>query len=265
MHLSNHNVCHGLFVQSLPAYQGRQAVKHQVVLAPMTRLRADANHRVRRPGTLLLTHATIIAARAGGATHAPGSIHKTSLLHGDSVPQVTDAVHGKPSFIFSKEVALGRLTDMDVPPHPLTVPEIKEYVDLFANNAIKAGFDAANGYLIHRFLHDEYGGSTLPPRNRWRHGNDPIPTSSYVISQLAQCHPDLAYLHLVEPPITLLAHTCHESNERPCAAWASRRLVQAGGYTRQTALETAEESMLQPDLVTRIEKDIVYTPYDRLT
>ena len=60
-------------------------------------------------------------------------------------------------------------------PRPLTIPEIKEYVDLFAmaaQNAVsRAGFDAveihcANGYLIDQFLQttsnnrtDIYGGS----------------------------------------------------------------------------------------------------------
>jgi NADPH2 dehydrogenase len=61
-----------------------------------------------------------------------------------------------------------------VPPRPLTIPEIKEYVELFgvaARNAIAAGFDGveihgANGYLVDQFLQtntnertDEYGGS----------------------------------------------------------------------------------------------------------
>jgi NADPH2 dehydrogenase len=60
-------------------------------------------------------------------------------------------------------------------PRPLTIPEIKEYVDLFAtaaqNAVFRAGFDAveihcANGYLIDQFLQttsnnrtDIYGGS----------------------------------------------------------------------------------------------------------
>jgi NADPH2 dehydrogenase len=60
-------------------------------------------------------------------------------------------------------------------PRPLTIPEIKEYVDLFAvaaqNAVFRAGFDAveihcANGYLIDQFLQttsnnrtDVYGGS----------------------------------------------------------------------------------------------------------
>ncbi|KAK6985072.1 putative inactive dehydrogenase EasA [Favolaschia claudopus] len=268
-------------------------------------------HRARRPGKLPVTDAMIIAARAGGTAH-------TRLLHGDKC--VTDTVHHKTSFIFSQQTGDPSFPYVSVSNVQLTDMDIKEYVALFAQSAksaIEAGFDgveihAANRYLIHQFLHDEvnhrmdeYGGSVenrarfafeilsgaertairFSPWNQIQYMamRDPIPTFSYVISQLAQCHPDLAYLHLVEPPI-VGAFFCDENSAGahvPCAAWASRRLVRAGGYTHQTALETAEESdnliarilllllmmfiMLQPDLVTRIEKDIPYTPYDRLT
>ena len=62
----------------------------------------------------------------------------------------------------------------DHPPRPLSIKEIEEYPQIYAQaaeNAIKAGFDgielhSANGYLINQFLHetvnnrtDEYGGS----------------------------------------------------------------------------------------------------------
>jgi NADPH2 dehydrogenase len=64
---------------------------------------------------------------------------------------------------------------VDTPdPHPLTIQEIDEYVDLYttaAKNAMEAGFDgveihSANGYLLDQFVQDvsnnrtdEYGGS----------------------------------------------------------------------------------------------------------
>jgi NADPH2 dehydrogenase len=90
---------------------------------------------------------------------------------------VTDAVHAKQSFIFTQLWALGRAADPDVlteeggfpfvssgniklsegtaTPRPLTVEEIKKYVNYYATaamNAIKAGFDGveihgANGTL----------------------------------------------------------------------------------------------------------------------
>ena len=110
-------------------------------------------------------------------------------------------MHANGSFIFLQLWALGRTADPavlkreggfdlvapspiptgavaggeeQVIPRELTVPEIKEYVQLYANaarNAVEAGFDgvelhAANGYLLDQFLQtvsnhrtDEYGGS----------------------------------------------------------------------------------------------------------
>ncbi|KAK7031848.1 putative inactive dehydrogenase EasA [Favolaschia claudopus] len=340
-----------------PIKVGKLALRHRVVLAPMTRLRANAEHvpylplvaeyyaqRAHRAGTLLLSEATLIAPRAGGAGHAPGIYTKDQIA---AWRQVTDTVHAQGSFIFSQQVALGRVANVaqlqakdpsfpyvssgnvalsgrDVAPRALTVPEIKEYAALYAQsakNAIEAGFDGveihgANGYLVHQFLHDEvnnrtdeYGGSVenrarfpleivdavveaigaertairLSPWNQIQDMamRDPIPTFSYVITQLAQRHPDLAYLHLVEPRI-VGAFTreegtvgSHESNDELRAIWAPRQLIRAGGFTRQTALETAEEGddliafgryfTSNPDLVTRIEKDIPFKPYDRPT
>jgi NADPH2 dehydrogenase len=109
--------------------------------------------------------------------------------------QIADSVHAKGSFIYMQLWALGRADHLkslkaedlelvgpsDIPikgkpvPRPLTVDEIKEYVELYrtaAEYAVKqAGFDGveihnANGYLLDQFLQDvsnnrtdEYGGS----------------------------------------------------------------------------------------------------------
>ena len=121
------------------------------------------------------------------------------LLNYRSV-KITDAVHGKGSFIYAQLWAIGptanpelidaespgqnvvpvgpspvKLAGASVVPRPLTIPEIKEYVQWFkraAEAAVnQAGFDGvmvhgANGYLIDQFLQDvsnkrtdEYGGS----------------------------------------------------------------------------------------------------------
>jgi NADPH2 dehydrogenase len=75
---------------------------------------------------------------------------------------------------------------------------------------------------------------------------DPLPTFSYVISQLAVRHPTLAYLHLVEPRISgggtrdLETIKKHESNNALAAVWALRALVRTGGFTREGAIEVAE-------------------------
>ncbi|KAF7362628.1 putative inactive dehydrogenase EasA [Mycena venus] len=188
-----------------PALVGEVHLNHRVVYAPTTRFRADENHtplplvaeyyqqRASVPGTLLISEATFIAARAGGFKHAPGIWSDEQIT---AWKKVTDAVHAKGSYIYLQLWALGRAADIvvlaeegmpadsyvsasDVPlsfvsasyipqerrraPRPLTVEEIQEYIQLYAmaaSNAVhKAGFDgveihAANGYLLDQFLHD---------------------------------------------------------------------------------------------------------------
>jgi NADPH2 dehydrogenase len=64
---------------------GTAALQHRVVLAPLTRYKASEAHvpylplvaeyyaqRASKPGSLLITEATFIAARAGGYAHIPG-------------------------------------------------------------------------------------------------------------------------------------------------------------------------------------------------
>ncbi|PSR72861.1 hypothetical protein PHLCEN_2v11274 [Hermanssonia centrifuga] len=190
-----------------PIKVGTSLLGHRAVLAPLTRYRANSAHvhgdlavehyeqRGSTPGTLLITEATFIAQRASGYAHVPG------IWTDDQVAawkRVTDAVHKKGSYIYIQLWAIGRAADPKVlkeedpdlpyvsasdvqltgkpfPPRPLTVAEIKEYVQLFAtaaSNAVhRAGFDGielhnANGYLPDQFLQnvtnkriDEYGGS----------------------------------------------------------------------------------------------------------
>ncbi|KAF8868497.1 hypothetical protein BD779DRAFT_982686 [Infundibulicybe gibba] len=155
------------------------------------------SQRASVPGTLLITEATFIAAQAGGYANIPGIWSQPQI---NAWKQITDGVHANGSFIFLQLWALGRAADpatlaaedssfpfisasniklRDRPasepaPRPLTLAEIDEYVDLYAQaarNAVQAGFDGveihgANGYLIDQFLQDvtnkrddEYGGS----------------------------------------------------------------------------------------------------------
>ncbi|KAF7360493.1 putative inactive dehydrogenase EasA [Mycena venus] len=302
-----------------PALVGDVHLNHRVVYAPTTRFRADENHtplplvteyyqqRASVPGTLLISEATYIAARAGGFKHVPGIWSDEQIA---AWKKVTDAVHAKGSYIYLQLWALGRAADVatlaeeglpadsyvsasdvplsfvhasDVPqerrraPRPLTVEEIQEYIQLYAtaaSNAVhKAGFDgveihAANGYLLDQFLHDRsnirtdaYGGS-VENRTRfplevaeavvkavgqkktglrispWGTYNDmyfehPKPTYAHLITQLRDRYPELAYLHVVEPH--------GYSNDFIRDIWGDRPLISAGGYTRETALATAEE------------------------
>ena len=67
-----------------PLAVGAINVGHRVVMAPLTRFRANKDHvhgelaktyytqRASAPGTLLVTEATFIAPRAGGYANAPG-------------------------------------------------------------------------------------------------------------------------------------------------------------------------------------------------
>ncbi|KAJ7481910.1 hypothetical protein FB451DRAFT_1444661 [Mycena latifolia] len=190
-----------------PLQVGNAALQHRVVLAPLTRCKASEEHvsflplvaeyygqRASKAGTLLITEATLIAARAGGYAHVPGIWSPAQIA---AWKKVTAAVHAKGCFIFMQLRALGRaanyaqlqsedpsfpyvsasavpLTGRSWPLRALTVPEIKEYVALYAQaakNAIEAGCDGveihgANGYLVDQFLQDvsnkrmdEYGGS----------------------------------------------------------------------------------------------------------
>ncbi|KAJ7779010.1 hypothetical protein B0H16DRAFT_1878626 [Mycena metata] len=122
--------------------------------------------RASTPGTLLITEATFIAPRAGGFNHVPG------IWSAHQIEQITDAVHANDSHIYLQLWALGRaarpseltaedgsslpyVSASDIPlherpsteiqPRPLSIPEIHEYVALYASaasNAVhKAGFD----------------------------------------------------------------------------------------------------------------------------
>ncbi|KAF5353710.1 hypothetical protein D9758_008672 [Tetrapyrgos nigripes] len=351
-----------------PLKVGDSTLKHRVALAPLTRFRANEKHvplpivkemyaqRASTPGTLLITEATFIDARAGGYPHAPGIWSDEQIA---AWKEVTSAVHAKGSFIYLQLWALGRtaysavlkaenpsydlVSASDIPlsdhskdeprPRPLTVPEIKEYVELYAkaaSNAIhKAGFDGveihnANGYLLDQFTQDvtnhrtdEYGGSVenrarftlevvdavvkaVGPRKTgirfspWNTFQDMGMASvsktkaqfSYIVSKIKEAHPAFSYVHVVEPRskgLDVLDHNPEgEDNDFIREIWTSpeddqngRRLVSAGGYTRELSIENADKRgdiiafgrvfIANPDLPYRLERDIPLNNYDRTT
>ncbi|EOD47173.1 putative nadh:flavin oxidoreductase nadh oxidase family protein [Neofusicoccum parvum UCRNP2] len=186
-----------------PLKVGSTQLEHRVVMAPLTRFRAtDENvptdvmaryyaQRAVVPGTLILTEATFISARAGGYANIPGLWTEEQLA---GWKKVTDAVHAKGSKIWVQLWALGRaawpdpegsggavknedfdfehnfVSASDVPmakglpaPRALTEEEIRGYINDYATaakNAVeKAGFDGveihgAHGYLIDQFTQD---------------------------------------------------------------------------------------------------------------
>ena len=72
---------------------------------------------------------------------------------------------------------------------------------------------------------------------------NPIPQFAHFISELKQRHPNLAYIHVIEPRVSgnndRTAEN-HESNEPLRAIWSPLTYISAGGYNRQLALEAAE-------------------------
>ncbi|KAJ3540737.1 hypothetical protein NM688_g6184 [Phlebia brevispora] len=335
-----------------PVQLGRVRLAHRVVLAPLTRQRADAKHvhselaveyyeqRASVSGTLLISEGTLVAAKASGVAHVPGIWNDKQIA---AWKRITDAVHAKGSYMYCQLWAVGRnvfpdvleeegfpyvsasnipLKELSITPRPLSLEEIKEYVQLFATAAInavdRAGFDGvevhcANGYLIDQFIQDvsnnrtdEYGGSVA---NRCRFalevidavckavGEDrtgvrvspwsefgdmgmenPEPTFSYFARELVARHPKLAYLHATEPRISGAVDRqgrANESNDFLRDIWSPRPFISAGGFTRESALEVAEEKgdivafgrwfISNPDLPLRLRKNIPLTKYNRAT
>ncbi|TFK62755.1 NADH:flavin oxidoreductase/NADH oxidase [Pluteus cervinus] len=173
---------------------------------------------------------------------------------------------------------------------------------------------SANGYLVDQFLQDtcnnrtdEYGGSV---ENRSRFGlevveavtkavgeertgirispwsmfqdmrmKDPIPQFTHYATQLKERFPKLAFLHVIEPRIdgseSREVGLANESNDFIREIWSPRTFISAGGYTRDSAIRTAEEKgdvigfgryfISNPDLPVRIQNDIPWTKYDRKT
>jgi NADPH2 dehydrogenase len=130
---------------------------------------------------------------------------------------------------------------------------------------------------------------------------DPIPTYTYLVQQIKARHPDLAYLHLVEPRVDGVEKTLSggappgEQNDFLRKIWSPCPIITTGGYDRKLALDVAEEkgdiigfgrhflanarlmflanadptkgwrSLFQPDLPVRLADDLSLNPYDRST
>lgn len=105
-----------------PLQVGATKLDHRVVMAPLTRFRADADHvptdvmaqyyaqRAVVPGTLLLSEATFISPQAGGYPNIPGLWTDAQLA---AWKKVTDAVHAKGSTIYCQLWHLGRAAHPD--------------------------------------------------------------------------------------------------------------------------------------------------------
>ncbi|KAK9686899.1 hypothetical protein K7432_014984 [Basidiobolus ranarum] len=337
-----------------PIQLGQNKLEHRVVLAPLTRFRANdegvpqdiaASYYEQRAskGGLLITEATFISPDGGGYPNVPG-IYSSAQIEGWR--KVTDRVHRKGGVIYLQLWYLGRaavracLPDQQQPvsasaiaingevrpgmpysiPRALEIDEIPSIVDSYkqaALNAIEAGFDGveihgANGYLIDQFINsnsnkrtDKYGGS-IENRSRFALevidavtkaiGEDktgirfspyspfqdmkeetPVETFSYLTTQIQNQHPNMAYLHFVEARIAGNADVdAKESlSLEPFQNIWKGPFISAGGYTSQSAIETAQKTgaliafgrkfIANPDLPERIKNDWELNPYNRDT
>ncbi|TFK90916.1 FMN-linked oxidoreductase [Polyporus arcularius HHB13444] len=169
---------------------GDVELTHRVVLAPMTRCRANDHgihtdlaveyyrQRASMPGTLLITEPSYVSRPAEGVSpHAPGVYTSEQIA---AWKRVADAVHERGSYIFMQLWACGRTAELeylrkrypdyqyvsasDIPmagrdekSRPLTKPEIQEYVSAFAEaaqNAVKlADFDGVEIHGAYGYLH----------------------------------------------------------------------------------------------------------------
>lgn len=175
-----------------PIKVGDVELKHRVVLAPLTRFRADKDNevtdmqvkhygeRAAHGGSLLITEATMVNPGSSGYDHTPG-IWRESQIGGWK--KVFDEIHAKGSSAFMqlwhsgrcgnpevlKKLGCDLVSSSDVPmdadsptPRPLTKEEIKKLVGEYvhaAKNAIAAGADGVeihcgNGYLMDQFMHE---------------------------------------------------------------------------------------------------------------
>jgi NADPH2 dehydrogenase len=69
---------------------------------------------------------------------------------------------------------------------------------------------------------------------------DPVPQSTYIVEQLKDRFPNLAYLHLIEPIASGDPDFADKSNDFIREIWKPRPLITAGKYVRDTAIKMAE-------------------------
>ncbi|MFZ6647247.1 alkene reductase [Undibacterium sp. TJN25] len=175
---------------------GPYQISHRVVLAPLTRMRAEegampgplmAEYYAQRTsaGGFLIGEATIAAANGNGYLGAPG-LYEDSQIAGWKL--VTDAVHAKGGRIFLQLYHAGRQSNVDVQPQgstpvgpseilhggvayttagwvpntpnrALTMEEIADLVESFrsaAQRGIAAGFDGVEIHAANGYLFDQF-------------------------------------------------------------------------------------------------------------
>ncbi len=173
-----------------PLQIGSHTLSSRLVMAPLTRFRADDNHvqmpfvkeyytqRACVPGTLIITEATFISPRASGYPNVPGIWSEEQIA---AWKEVVESVHKAGGVIFMQLWALGRTANPKVlekegsgdlvsssavpensdkaAPRPLTEEEIWDFIGDYAQaakNAVEgAGFDGVGeSILLNCWQHD---------------------------------------------------------------------------------------------------------------
>ncbi|SPO07220.1 related to NADPH2 dehydrogenase chain OYE2 [Cephalotrichum gorgonifer] len=287
-----------------PLQVGPVIVNHRMEMAPLTRFRADDNHR-----------ATFISKAAGGYPNVPGIWNQEQIT---AWRKVTDAVHAKGGFIYCRLWALGRVVIPEVAaaevidivssspsalelgalaPREATKDEIQSCVRQYAQaarNAVEAGFDGveihgSGGYLVDQFTQDncnqrtdEYGGSI---ENRARFILEVTCAMMDAIGANrvgVKLSTWLGYLHLIEARICGNVDS-HDTDSLDFAieAWgnAGSIILAGGGYTPTSAKKVVDEKLKDkdimvafgrhfisdPDLPLRVKEGLELEPYDRST
>ncbi|WP_295951896.1 alkene reductase [Rhodoferax sp.] len=177
-----------------PLHVGALTLPNRVLLAPLTRTRADAGHlpndlmteyySQRATGGLLITECTMVAPGTSAFINEPGIYNEAQIA---AWKKVTTAVHAKGGRIFMQIWHAGRAAHPDinsgvstvsssataiegeihtpggnvphVVPHALTADEIPAIVETFAQgakNAIAAGFDGVEVHGANGYLIDQF-------------------------------------------------------------------------------------------------------------
>ncbi|MBC7681959.1 MAG: alkene reductase [Ferruginibacter sp.] len=177
-----------------PLQVGATTLPNRILLAPLTRTRADAGHlpndlmteyySQRATGGLLITECTMVAPGTSAFINEPGIYNEAQV---DAWKKVTTAVHAKGGRIFMQIWHAGRAAHPDindgastisssataiegdiqtlngkvphVVPHALTADEIPAIVAAFAQgakNAIAAGFDGVEVHGANGYLIDQF-------------------------------------------------------------------------------------------------------------
>jgi hypothetical protein len=77
-------------------------------------------------------------------------------------------------------------------------------------------------------------------------GGNPVPTYSYLVSEIRKRHPNFGYLHVIEPRVQGTGDRAdrafeQESNDFLRQIWRGKLWISAGGFTRESAIKRAEE------------------------